>query len=85
MEEINPMPRNPPFAPFADINKVVYMNNHRRQMLYQKTDFSHHHIRHLPNVFKCCKCRKHNTIMVELTSPVQLCVFCGTPNHTKRS
>lgn len=63
------------------------MNHSRHQILYQKTDFNHHKICQLEGIFKCCKCKKNNSIMVEPTAHIQLCLFCGTPNyvhiHTK--
>lgn len=59
-------------------------NNHRLQMLYQKTDFNSHKICQLKTVFKCCKCKKNNSIMVEHNIFVQLCLFCGTPNAIKK-
>lgn len=59
------------------------MNNHRLQILYQKTDFNRHQICQLNNVFKCCKCKKNNSLMVESNNLVQLCLFCGTPNSIK--
>lgn len=60
------------------------MNNHRNQILYQKTDFNHHKICQLASVFKCCKCKKNNTIMVDSNTLAQLCMFCGTPNLVKK-
>lgn len=58
--------------------------NHRSQILYQKNDFNNHKICQLNCIFKCCKCKKNNTIMVEMNVPSQLCLFCGTPNLVKR-
>ena len=60
------------------------MNNHRVQMLYQKTDFNSHKICQLNGIFKCCKCKKNNNLMVESNILVQLCLFCGTPNPVKK-
>jgi len=60
------------------------MNNRRLQILYQKTDFNNHKICQLNCIFKCCKCKKNNTILTELNTPVQSCLFCGTPNHIKK-
>lgn len=60
------------------------MNNHRLQMLYQKTDFNMHKICHLNNIFKCCKCKKNNTIINQPNQAFQLCIFCGTPNDLKK-
>jgi hypothetical protein len=59
-------------------------NNHRKQMLYQKTDFSSHKICQLNGIFKCCKCRKNNSVMVQPNHLIQLCLFCGTPNQLKK-
>jgi hypothetical protein len=59
-------------------------NNHRLQMLYQKTDFNHHKICQLDGIFKCCKCKKNNTINVENNTLVQTCLFCGSPNILKK-
>ena len=59
-------------------------NNKRKQMLYQKTDFNNHLICQLPNVFKCCKCKRNNTTVILNKSAVQHCLFCGNPNHVKR-
>jgi len=56
--------------------------NHRLQILYQKTDFNHHKICQLESIFKCCKCKKNNTIMTNIN--VQSCLFCGTPNNIKK-
>ena len=60
------------------------MNKHRLQMLYQKTDFNNHKICQLESIFKCSKCKKNNSIMVEANILVQLCLFCGTPNNVKK-
>jgi len=60
------------------------MNNHRLQMLYQKTNFNSHKICQLNGIFKCCKCKKNNNLMVERAVFVQLCLFCGTPNQLKK-
>jgi hypothetical protein len=59
-------------------------NNHRDQMLYQKTDFNPSKICQLNGIFKCCKCKKNNSLMVEPNNLVQLCLFCGTPNNIKK-
>ena len=59
-------------------------NNHRHQLLYQKTDFNHHKICQLDGIFKCCKCKKNNSIIVEKNTLVQLCLFCGNPNILKK-
>ena len=58
--------------------------NHRVQMLYQKTEFNSHNICQLNGIFKCCKCKKNNNIMVQTVSLVQFCLFCGTPNQVKK-
>ena len=60
------------------------MNNHRLQMLYQKTDFNNHKICQLNGIFKCCKCKKNNSVMVDPNNLVQLCLFCGTPTQVKK-
>jgi hypothetical protein len=59
-------------------------NNNRLQKLYQKTDFNHHKICQLNGIFKCCKCKKNNTIMIIENQKFQLCSFCGTPNNVKK-
>jgi hypothetical protein len=59
-------------------------NNHRLQMLYQKTDFNASKICQLNGIFKCCKCKKNNSIMVESSISIQLCLFCGMPNNVKK-
>ena len=56
------------------------MNNNRDQILYQKTDFNHHKICQLQGIFKCCKCKKNNTVLVETNKMVQFCIFCGKKN-----
>lgn len=58
-------------------------NNRRLQILYQKTEFNSSKICQLNNVFKCCKCKKNNSVFVESTN-FQLCLFCGTPNNVKK-
>jgi hypothetical protein len=59
-------------------------NRHRLQMLYQKTEFNNHKICQLNGVFKCCKCKKNNSVMVGPSILVQLCLFCGMPNNIKK-
>ena len=59
------------------------MINNKNQKLYQKTEFNNHKICQLNNVFKCCKCKKNNTILSNLL--VHHCLFCGTPNYTKKT
>ena len=60
------------------------MNNHRSQMLYQKTSFNNHKICQLSGIFKCCKCKKNNMIVVDINHKAQMCLFCGTPNLIKK-
>ena len=60
------------------------MNNHRLQILYQKTDFNASKICQLKGIFKCCKCKKNNFLIQQSNSSVQLCMFCGTPNQVKK-
>ena len=56
----------------------------RREMLYKKTEFNKHLICQLSNIFKCCKCKRNNTIMVPPNILSQSCLFCGNPNYVKR-
>lgn len=58
-------------------------NDKRSQILYQKTEFNSHLICQLPNVMKCCKCKKNNTISIIKPIFYQNCMFCGTPNYIK--
>ena len=60
------------------------MNNHRLQILYQKTEFNNHKICQMDGIFKCCKCKKNNSLLINNVMKVQLCLFCGTPNNIKR-
>ena len=60
-------------------------NTHRLQKLYQKTEFNNYKICQLTGVFKCCKCKKNNSVLVEPNILVQMCLFCGTPNYIKKS
>jgi hypothetical protein len=60
------------------------MDKNRLQILYQKTDFNHHQICQLPSIFKCCKCKKNNSIMIKRDELVQHCLFCGMPNYIKK-
>jgi hypothetical protein len=53
-------------------------------MLYQKTEFNSHKICQLNGIFKCCKCKKNNNLVVQSNLLVQLCLFCGTPNQVKQ-
>ena len=57
-------------------------NNNRLQKLYQKTDFNNHKICQLNGIFKCCKCKKNNSM--QTNNLVQICLFCGTPNYTQK-
>jgi hypothetical protein len=59
--------------------------NNRLQILYQKTDFNHHQICQLQGIFKCCKCKKNNNLMVKQDVSVQLCLFCGMINNVKNN
>jgi len=56
------------------------MNNHRKQMVYQKTEFNNSRICQLPSIFKCIKCKKNNSILIEKEIKIQNCLFCGIPN-----
>jgi len=58
--------------------------NKKNQMLYQKTEFNNHLICQLSSIFKCCKCKRNNNIMVSEGVLSQNCLFCGTPNYVKR-
>lgn len=58
--------------------------NRRLQQLYQKTEFNSHKICQLTGIFKCCKCKKNNQIMVTVDQHVQSCAFCGTPNYVTK-
>ena len=61
---------------FEDINIYEsYMDNKRKQILYQKTNFNAHLICQLPSIFKCCKCKRNNTIVVPATILSQPCLF----------
>ena len=59
-------------------------SNNRIQILYQKTEFNNHKICQLPGIFKCCKCKRNNSIMVAVNVLSQNCLFCGTPNYVKK-
>ena len=59
-------------------------NDKRKQMLYQKTQFNKHLICQLPNIFKCCKCKRNNSCVILINPVAQPCLFCGTPNYVKR-
>jgi len=58
--------------------------NHRVQMIYQKTDFNSSKICQLNGIFKCCKCKKNNSILIQESEIVQYCLFCGMPNQVKK-
>lgn len=60
-------------------------NDKRKEILYQKTDFNRHLICQFNCIFKCCKCKRNNTIQVETNILSQNCLFCGTPNYVKRA
>jgi hypothetical protein len=60
------------------------MNKNRLQILYQKTEFNHHQICQLQSIFRCCKCKKNNSILVKPDEKVQYCLFCGMPNYVKK-
>lgn len=62
----------------------MFRNDHRLQMLYQKTDFNNSKICQLDGIFKCCKCRKNNNIIAKQGDISQLCLFCGMPNIIPR-
>lgn len=61
------------------------MDHNRLQMLYQKTDFNHHHICQIKGIFKCCKCKKNNSLLVQNNETVQFCLFCGMPNNISKN
>lgn len=63
------------------------VENHRKQIVYQKTEFNHSLICQLPSIFKCSnsKCKKNNNIFVEIHMISQNCLFCGTPNYIKKN
>jgi hypothetical protein len=59
-------------------------NIKQKQTIYQKTEFNNNLICQLSNIFKCCKCKRNNSIMVGINFLSQNCLFCGTPNYVKR-
>jgi hypothetical protein len=59
-------------------------NNKRKEILYQKTAFNNHLICQFSNIFKCCKCKKNNTVFIINNNLSQNCIFCGTPNYIKK-
>jgi hypothetical protein len=56
----------------------------RKQIIYQKTEFNNHLICQLPNILKCCKCKRNNNFNTENNDLFTMCLFCGTPNYIKR-
>lgn len=58
--------------------------NNRNELLYQKNQFNSSLICMLPNIIKCCKCKKNNIIKLEDKNIFQYCVFCGNPNYVKK-
>lgn len=59
------------------------MNNTRKEIMYQKTEFNNWSICMLPQIIKCSKCKKNNTVIPELSVNFQNCLFCGNPNYVK--
>ena len=59
------------------------MNDQKTQTKYQKTEFNNHLICQIPGIFKCCKCKKNNSVLVKPGVLSQFCLFCGTPNYVK--
>jgi hypothetical protein len=59
-------------------------NIKKKQIIYQKTEFNSNLICQMPGIFKCCKCKRNNSIMVLSTILSQNCLFCGTPNYIKK-
>lgn len=53
----------------------------RKQLVYQKTEFNKSLICQLPNILKCSKCRRNNTLQQTNNSlqNYQNCLFCGNP------
>jgi len=70
--------------PFINIDIYMEKYDKRSQILYNKTDFNNHLICQLPCIFKCCKCKRNNTVFVPIEIVSQFCLFCGTPNYIKR-
>lgn len=58
--------------------------NRRNEILYNKTDFNSHLICQFKTIFRCCKCKRNNTIIEGNNGFSQCCLFCGTPNYIKR-
>lgn len=59
-------------------------NIKQKQIIYQKTEFNRNLICQMPGIFKCCKCKRNNSVMVPATILSQNCLFCGTPNYIKK-
>ena len=59
-------------------------NIKKKQIIYQKTEFNSNLVCQMPGIFKCCKCKRNNSIMVLPTIISQNCLFCGTPNYVKK-
>jgi hypothetical protein len=61
----------------------------KKQIMYQKTEFNNSLICQLPNIFKCNKCKRNNTINNQTiisntkNNNFQHCLFCGNPNYIK--
>ena len=60
---------------------ILQQQKRKNQILYQKTYFNAYKICQLPCIFKCCKCKKNNSILQKIS---QLCIFCGTPNYINK-
>jgi hypothetical protein len=59
-------------------------NIKQKQIIYQKTNFNSNLICQMPGIFKCCKCKRNNSVMVPATILSKNCLFCGTPNYIKK-
>ena len=68
-----------------NINNHIIMDrnniNNRKQLISQKTEFNRSLICHLPNIFKCSKCKHNNTVHISSQMIYQICMFCGNPNY----
>ena len=58
-------------------------------MKKQKTDFNSWSISYLTEIFQCSKCKKRNTITLDLKGEErkpkhQNCGYCGNPNYIKQ-
>jgi hypothetical protein len=62
------------------------MENHRKQIIYQKTEFNNSKICQLTTIFKCSnsKCKKNNNIIMDQNIISQNCLFCGRPNFINK-